>query len=97
YVDAHEALISPVRRLPHDIIQEIFLACLPTRRKAVMSSSKAPLLLGHVCSGWQTIALSKPMLWSSLHIHLNWLSDLRISAVAEWLARAAACPLSLLV
>ncbi|KAJ7479519.1 hypothetical protein FB451DRAFT_1448470 [Mycena latifolia] len=32
YVDAHRALISPVWRLALDIIQEIFLACLPTHR-----------------------------------------------------------------
>ncbi|KAJ7857884.1 hypothetical protein B0H13DRAFT_1155056 [Mycena leptocephala] len=29
YVAAHRALISPVRRLPSDIVQEIFIACLP--------------------------------------------------------------------
>ena len=40
YVDAHKALISPVRRLPLDILQEIFVACLPTHRNCVMSASE---------------------------------------------------------
>jgi hypothetical protein len=37
YVDTHKALISPARRLPLDIIEEIFVACLPTHRNCVMS------------------------------------------------------------
>ncbi|KAJ7892597.1 hypothetical protein B0H13DRAFT_1478966, partial [Mycena leptocephala] len=99
YVDSHEALLSPARQLPHDVVQEIFLTCLPSHRNAVMSPSEAPLLLGPVCYGWRAIVLSTPILWSSLHIHLNFVlySPQRISAVAEWLARAGACPLSLSV
>ncbi|CAK5272284.1 unnamed protein product [Mycena citricolor] len=68
YVDAHSALISPVRRLPVDVIREIFLACLPTARNCVMSTTEAPLLLGRVCSSWRDISLSTPRLWSKLHI-----------------------------
>ncbi|KAF7376922.1 hypothetical protein MSAN_00110000 [Mycena sanguinolenta] len=99
HVDAHEALISPARRLPQDIIQEIFLACIPTHRNAVMSTHEAPLLLGHICSGWRSIALSTPMLWNSLHINLTFVlsSDERVSAVEEWLRRASTCLLSLSV
>jgi hypothetical protein len=37
YVDAHKALILPARRLPLDIIEEIFVACLATHRNCVMS------------------------------------------------------------
>jgi hypothetical protein len=29
HVDAHRALLSPIRRLPEDIMEEIFLRCLP--------------------------------------------------------------------
>ncbi|KAJ7232662.1 hypothetical protein B0H12DRAFT_1001416, partial [Mycena haematopus] len=99
YVDAHEALTSPARRLPQDVIREIFLACLPTHRNAVMSTREAPLLLGHICSGWRSIALANPMLWTSLHVNLDFAlsSHKRVSAVAEWLARTAASPLSLSV
>lgn len=31
FVDADKALISPARRLPLDIIEAVFIACLPTR------------------------------------------------------------------
>ncbi|KAJ7677617.1 hypothetical protein B0H17DRAFT_863759, partial [Mycena rosella] len=63
YVGAHKALISPARRLPLDIIQEIFLACIPTHRNCVMSFIEAPVLLGRICSSWRTISLSTPRLW----------------------------------
>ncbi|KAJ7211823.1 hypothetical protein B0H12DRAFT_1195034, partial [Mycena haematopus] len=69
YVEAHKALVSPIRRLPLDIIQELFVACLPTHRNCVMSASEAPVLLGCiVCSSWRTISLSTPRLWASLHV-----------------------------
>ncbi|KAJ7272082.1 hypothetical protein B0H12DRAFT_973195, partial [Mycena haematopus] len=68
YVKAHKALLSPVRRLPLDIIQELFVACLPTHRNCVMSASEAPVLLGRICSSWRAITLSTPRLWASLHV-----------------------------
>ncbi|KAF8200048.1 hypothetical protein K438DRAFT_1823111 [Mycena galopus ATCC 62051] len=68
YVNAHRTLISPLRRLPLDIIQEIFMACLPTHRNCVMSAQEAPVILGRICSSWRTISLSTPRLWSRLHI-----------------------------
>ncbi|KAJ7437755.1 hypothetical protein FB451DRAFT_1570569 [Mycena latifolia] len=68
YVDAHRALISPVRRLQHDIVREIFIASLPSHRNCVMSAVEAPVLLGRICSSWRSIYLSTPRLWSSIHI-----------------------------
>ncbi|KAJ7140794.1 hypothetical protein C8R44DRAFT_726512 [Mycena epipterygia] len=35
YVEAHKALISPVRRLPFDVIQEIFVTCIPIHRERI--------------------------------------------------------------
>ncbi|KAJ7502546.1 hypothetical protein B0H11DRAFT_642432 [Mycena galericulata] len=43
YVDAHRALISPFGRLPLDIIQTIFVACMPNHRNCVMSASEPPV------------------------------------------------------
>ncbi|KAJ7149443.1 hypothetical protein C8R43DRAFT_839274, partial [Mycena crocata] len=42
-IESKQALTSPVRRLPHDILEEIFLACLPSHRHAVMSAREAPM------------------------------------------------------
>ncbi|KAJ6594657.1 hypothetical protein B0H19DRAFT_912125, partial [Mycena capillaripes] len=68
FVESHKALISPVRRLPLDIIQEIFVACIPTHRNCVMSASEAPVLLGRICSSWRAISLSTPRIWARIHI-----------------------------
>ncbi|KAJ6561963.1 hypothetical protein B0H19DRAFT_916080, partial [Mycena capillaripes] len=65
-INAHLALLSPVHRLPDDIIREIFVSSLPHTHNAIMASREAPLLLCHVSSGWRNIALSMPRLWSSL-------------------------------
>ncbi|KAF7352520.1 hypothetical protein MVEN_01217000 [Mycena venus] len=99
YVDHHRALISHPRRLPPDIVREIFVGCLPTNRNAVMSAQEAPLLLCRISSAWRTIALSTPRLWASLHISFRHIlsNEPRMQAVAKWLALSAACPISLSV
>ncbi|TFK30994.1 hypothetical protein BDQ12DRAFT_571226, partial [Crucibulum laeve] len=61
-VESHRALISPARRLPGDIIQEIFLRCLPSKSNAVISSREAPIKLTQICSAWRDIAVSLPPL-----------------------------------
>ncbi|KAF7376684.1 hypothetical protein MSAN_00085400 [Mycena sanguinolenta] len=102
YVDAHQALLSPIRRLPLDILQEIFVACLPTHRNCVMSASEAPVLLGRICSSWRALALSSPRLWSSVHIvepdRAHWPAELqaqRVEITKAWLGRSGQCPLAI--
>ncbi|KAK6996984.1 hypothetical protein R3P38DRAFT_3370806 [Favolaschia claudopus] len=99
YIDAHKALISHARRLPGDILEAIFLACLPTSRNAVMSTQEAPLLLCRIFSAWRIAALSMPRLWASLHVPVDFVlaKKSRPAAVEQWLQRAAACPISLSV
>lgn len=64
----HRNLTAPLRRIPQEILQEIFIHCLPVHHNAVMSCHEAPLLLGRVCSQWRSVAFSTPRLWSSIHI-----------------------------
>ncbi|KAJ7622696.1 hypothetical protein B0H17DRAFT_1112416 [Mycena rosella] len=97
YIDSHKALISYPRRLPPDILGEIFIACLPVDRNAVMSVDEAPLVLCRICSAWRTLALSTPRLWASLHTPASFIlvDERRVAAVLKWLQRSGACPLSL--
>ncbi|KAF9039299.1 hypothetical protein BJ165DRAFT_1497344 [Panaeolus papilionaceus] len=101
---AHQALVSPLRRLPPEILQLIFVACLPPHRNAVMHASEAPVLLGRVCSEWRRISLSTPEVWACLHIvppNVNFSNPSSSSSKFErkreliemWLARSGACPL----
>jgi hypothetical protein len=69
-IDQYHALTSPIRRIPREILQEIFIHCLPTDRPAVMSEREAPLLIGRVCSSWRSISQSTPELWTSVHVSI---------------------------
>ncbi|KAJ7269871.1 hypothetical protein C8J57DRAFT_1468805 [Mycena rebaudengoi] len=44
FIDAHLALVSAVRRLPHDVPREIFVAALPSDRNCVISGDEPPFL-----------------------------------------------------
>ncbi|KAF9483077.1 hypothetical protein BDN70DRAFT_874313 [Pholiota conissans] len=67
-IEQHALLLTPFRRLPDDMLREIFIACLQDDRNAFMSCREAPLLLGLVCRKWRDLAYSTPTLWASLHI-----------------------------
>jgi hypothetical protein len=107
FVEDHRALLSGVRQLPKELVQDIFLSCLPNDRNAVMSSAEAPVLLGRICKSWRQIALSTPQLWSSLHIPIPDPTYLlqhgrgkllqRGAVVKAWLERSGSCSLSLSV
>ncbi|KIM44128.1 hypothetical protein M413DRAFT_443171 [Hebeloma cylindrosporum] len=105
-VSAHEALISPLRRLPPEILQLIFVWCLPQNHNSVMHASEAPVLLGRVCSEWRRISLATPEVWASLHIvppNVNFSNpgssaarfERKRELVKMWLERSGACPLSI--
>ncbi|KAJ6463497.1 hypothetical protein C8R45DRAFT_521673 [Mycena sanguinolenta] len=100
-IDAHKALISPMRRIPHDVLLEIFCACLPSEHNALIDSAEAPLVLGRICKHWRSVAYLTPILWSTIHIpSLNYtqappkICSRLESIVEEWLKRSATCPLS---
>ncbi|KAF7346508.1 hypothetical protein MSAN_01878900 [Mycena sanguinolenta] len=100
-IDAHRALISPMRFIPHDVLLEIFFACLPFEHNALIDPAEAPLLLGRICRHWRSLAYSAPTLWSSIHIppldYHNTPPNILLGLqrfVEAWLGRSATCPLS---
>ncbi|KAJ7650759.1 hypothetical protein FB45DRAFT_1018142 [Roridomyces roridus] len=98
HIDSHRALISYARRLPQDIIEEIFLACLPTEGCPKLNSREAPLILGHICGLWRSIAFGMPSLWSSLHFSMQapWRDFAKHSeAITDWLVRSGELPLAI--
>ncbi|KAF8174871.1 hypothetical protein BJ912DRAFT_989406 [Pholiota molesta] len=70
---------SPFTSVPYDVLQEIFLQCLPEDRLDNTywqpSVETAPLLLCHICSSWRAAALENPFLWTHLHIPLSVIWD----------------------
>ncbi|KAJ7615855.1 hypothetical protein FB45DRAFT_801477 [Roridomyces roridus] len=101
FIDAHLALVSPVRRLPEDLVREIFVACLHPKENATLRASDAPMLLCHITRYWRNVALSTPPLWTSLHIfnpspRNESMMVQRINDAADaWLSRSGSLPLSI--
>lgn len=101
YTKNHIALVAPIRRLPSEILSEIFLHCMDPKGfgpeydfREQPCLDKMPLLLGEICSRWRSIALSTPRLWASLSLsirpkYLN--SDTKLAKT--WLSRSGTCPL----
>lgn len=66
--NAEIAILSPIRRVPPDILSTIFDQCLTTHRNPTISASECPMLLTRVCSAWRTLAIASPRLWTRIHI-----------------------------
>ncbi|KAK6974498.1 hypothetical protein R3P38DRAFT_3132643 [Favolaschia claudopus] len=78
----HKAVLSPIRRFPVEILQQIFSqvpyssgersvhhrGTSPTRNLAV---EEPPWQLGHICRRWRTIAIGSPPLWSKITLHIS--------------------------
>ncbi|KAF7299757.1 WD40 repeat-like protein [Mycena chlorophos] len=104
----HESFLAPIRRLPPEVLQEIFLACLPLDRQASTQTTEAPLLLGCVCRYWRQLSHETADLWTGVLVcgdretpyypqmgHID-NAPLRLSTLLpRWLARAGTRPLSL--
>ncbi|KAJ6617394.1 hypothetical protein B0H10DRAFT_1914386 [Mycena sp. CBHHK59/15] len=87
-------LLSVLRRLPADILGEVFAwAVLFSYRDARGSTWKwmerNPWALSHVCSRWRAIAISLPLLWS--HIE----SGVPPRMLAALIARSVPCSMTI--
>ncbi|KAJ7592507.1 hypothetical protein C8J56DRAFT_478812 [Mycena floridula] len=67
-VASYKAILAPIRRLPSEVLQEIFVSCLPPGKAVAPSTTVAPLLLGRISRSWRELALSTPPLWASIHV-----------------------------
>ncbi|EGN94142.1 hypothetical protein SERLA73DRAFT_78064 [Serpula lacrymans var. lacrymans S7.3] len=101
YVEDCEALLTPARRMPPEVITNIFKYCLPSEGSRP-STSDAPLLLSRICSHWRQVVLSTPHLWSALNLHLparirDWDATLvsHVAALSFWLDHLGSHPLKL--
>ncbi|KAF9044424.1 hypothetical protein BJ165DRAFT_1481158 [Panaeolus papilionaceus] len=99
-LDSLRSLSAPIRRLPPELLSEIFTHCLPYTDQGPFirpCAHTAPLLLTQVCAAWRITALATPALWASLAItrtdkapcHKTTMPMLR-----TWLDRSGRCPLS---
>ncbi|KAJ7364261.1 hypothetical protein DFH08DRAFT_730841 [Mycena albidolilacea] len=94
-LEAHRALLSPSRRIPPEVLGEIFVHCLPQDAFIDASVTHCPLLLTQISSNWRSVALMTPALWTSLKVNLSTTSCLpNLPLIQAWITRSGSCPLS---
>ncbi|KAJ7490964.1 hypothetical protein FB451DRAFT_1124553 [Mycena latifolia] len=75
YLASNKAILSPLRRMPAELLAEIFSWTLPslddalTRHNFKFDRSHSPWMLTQVNSRWRAVALSTPSLWTLIVIH----------------------------
>src|ERR1700733_15289970 len=81
-------LLSPIRRLPPELLGEIFRYCLPQNYHE-KGDHKAVMLPSHVCKHWRDVALSTPTLWTNIDLRVtNETLESRAALVITWFARS---------
>ncbi|KAJ7260928.1 hypothetical protein B0H12DRAFT_1217875, partial [Mycena haematopus] len=78
----YSCILSPIRRVPPEIIGEIFLYFapsiidpndfLPHTHRTHPTQVWLPWKLGHICHQWRTISLSLSQLWAVLDLGPQW-------------------------
>jgi len=64
FIRLHKMVLSPARRLPPELLGEIFVQCLDKSNN--LSKTTPPYVLSKVCQRWRKVALSLPDLWRHL-------------------------------
>ncbi|KAJ7131386.1 hypothetical protein C8R44DRAFT_57072 [Mycena epipterygia] len=70
-VRMHIAVVSPVRRMPPELMCEIFALTPCTRRIGEDTVYCPPWRLGHICRSWRDWAHADPSLWRTIEISNN--------------------------
>ncbi|KAJ7609034.1 hypothetical protein FB45DRAFT_1127782 [Roridomyces roridus] len=71
YHSQYVPILSPLRRLPTEVLAEIFLRTLPSfheRSGDISDTQRSPWTVCQVSRRWRGIALSTPSLWTTVHI-----------------------------
>lgn len=87
---AHQAFLSPIRRLPDEILGEVF------RAYCYSGSHDMPLFLGTICHRWRVLSLSMPDLWSRIVIKYP-VSPTKYAMTACFLERSQEVPLNMTI
>jgi len=96
-MNLHKALVSALRRLPTEILTQIFNYCLPeTKLLLPPSTLKAPMVLTRICRRWREVAVGMPNLWCRLYVEVNDRDWERAAFRYDlWFKRSCGHPLSL--
>lgn len=103
-----QAPVAPIKRLPPELLSEIFERCLDVENPRILfsmtaRSKEAPLLLARVCRSWRAITYSTPRLWRDIFVNVcdgRYSDELRkdtLPVLQTWLAHSGSLPLNLVI
>lgn len=105
---SYQALVAPIRRIPSELLSEIFKCCLirPACTNMLISGAGdpkfgfhdegIPLRLSSVCSHWRATALITPQLWTTISSAPDHHHTLGLVTMAKtWIERSDALPLDI--
>lgn len=96
--DTFRSLLTPINRLPPEIVSQIFLDAvddIPLYQGDSLDISRGPWPLAQVCSRWRDIGVSLPRLWSHVEIYPIGLHRSAGPILDTWLSRSHNFPLSI--
>ncbi|KAJ7611754.1 hypothetical protein FB45DRAFT_1119126 [Roridomyces roridus] len=83
-IQRHSAILAPIRRVPADLLSEIFSLVSFTRLVNGVEEQCAPWSLGLICRSWRYLAIHSPLLWRHIVIPpAGYLSDFSPSMLQE--------------
>lgn len=101
HLQTHKNLLSPIQKLPVEILSEIFLCVHDPFSWHIhddLSLLKTAMLPGQVCHSWRTVALTTPELWSSIILPITRRMPTSIFKLTSTrLERSGGSPLSLAI
>ncbi|RDB16863.1 hypothetical protein Hypma_002500 [Hypsizygus marmoreus] len=74
-IQEYQTITAPHRKLPFDILKEIFIRCCPKYIFVPWKIKMAPWSLIRVCSKWRQVALATPALWSNIQVARRFLEN----------------------
>lgn len=88
YIERNRCLQAPIRRVPSEILFEIFSRPHEEDLHLHTSNPKglAPLNISYVCTRWRDIVLSSKTFWTSISIDVDQLDDQETHR-GQWMTR----------
>ncbi|KAJ7471444.1 hypothetical protein B0H11DRAFT_2040016 [Mycena galericulata] len=99
FVTDHKRVLAPIRKVPSDVLSEIFLWCAARDSDNVWNPCADPeWVLAQVCRYWRALALATPRIWRRVFITRPYFSRyIRPAVLSLQLERSAEAPLAIAV
>ncbi|KAF8995224.1 hypothetical protein BDQ17DRAFT_1186208, partial [Cyathus striatus] len=69
FTTQEKSLLAPIRKLPQDVLQHLFLECQWHIEEDVCNPRAFVRIITQVCAHWRSVALACPALWSRISIN----------------------------